>query len=62
MFTIVENQASNQCYKVESLTYGEDGLIELAASHVELVDVNEDTGLGKLAILQGWGKTNARFA
>tara|TARA_Y100001951_G_scaffold43702_1_gene34632 strand:- start:1688 stop:6133 length:4446 start_codon:yes stop_codon:yes gene_type:complete len=62
LFTIVENQASNQCYKVESLTYGEDGLIELAASHVELVDVNEDTGLGKLAILQGWGKTNARFA
>ncbi len=48
LFTIVENEASDQCYRVESLTFGEDSLIEIAASNVELVGGN------KLAILQEW--------
>ena len=48
LFTIVENEASDQCYRVESLTFGEDSLIEIAASNVELVGDN------KLAILQEW--------
>ena len=48
LFTIKESQASNQCYKVESITFGEDGLIDLSGSYVKLTDD------GKLAILQGW--------
>ena len=48
LFTIVENEASDQCYRVESLTFGEDSLIEIGASNVELVGGN------KLAILQEW--------
>ena len=48
LFTIKESEASNQCYKVESITFGEDGLIELSASYAEV------TSDGKLAMLQGW--------
>ena len=47
LFTIVENEASDQCYRVESLTFSEDSLIEIAASNVELDGK-------KLAILQEW--------
>lgn len=49
LFTIKETEKTDQCYKVESITFGEDGLIDLAASYVKLTDD------GKLAILQGWG-------
>tara|TARA_B100000700_G_scaffold192719_1_gene212239 strand:- start:9367 stop:13629 length:4263 start_codon:yes stop_codon:yes gene_type:complete len=48
LFTIKESQASDQCYKVESITFGEDGLIELSGSYSPL------TSDGRLAILQGW--------
>ena len=48
LFTIKELQASNQCYKVESITLDEEGLVELSGSYAEL------TSDGKLAILQGW--------
>ena len=48
LFTIKETEKTDQCYKVESITFGEDGLIDLAASYVKL------TSDGKLAILQGW--------
>ena len=47
LFTIKESEASDQCYKVESITFGEDGLIELSGSYAEL-DGN------KLAMLQKW--------
>ena len=51
LFTIKESEASDQCYKVESMTFGEDGLIELSGSYAEL-DGN------KLAMLQRWDDTN----
>ena len=51
LFTIKESEASDQCYKVESITFGEDGLIELSGSYAEL-DGN------KLAMLQRWDDTN----
>jgi hypothetical protein len=55
LFTIKESEASDQCYKVESITFGDDGLIELSGSYSEL------TSDGKLAILQGWND-GSRFA
>jgi hypothetical protein len=55
LFTIKESEASDQCYKVESITFGEDGLIEISGSYSEL------TSDGKLAILQGWND-GSRFA
>jgi len=48
LFTIKEEKASDQCYKVESITFGEDGLIELSGSYSPL------TSDGRLAILDGW--------
>jgi len=48
LFTIKESEASDQCYKVESITFGEDGLIELSGSYAPLTDN------GKLAILDQW--------
>ena len=47
LFTIKESEASDQCYKVESITFGEDGLIELSGSYAELDG-------SKLAMLQKW--------
>ncbi len=55
LFTIKESEASDQCYKVESITFGEDGLIELSGSYSEL------TSDGRLAILQGWND-DSRFS
>jgi len=48
LFTIKEEEASDQCYKVESITFGDDGLVELTGSYAELTDD------GKLAMLQNW--------
>jgi hypothetical protein len=55
LFTIKETEKTDQCYKVESITFGEDGLIDLSASYVKLTDD------GKLAILQGWFDDGSRF-
>ena len=55
LFTIKELQASNQCYKVESITLDEEGLVELSGSYAEL------TSDGKLVILQGWDD-DSRFS
>ena len=52
LFTIKETKASDQCYKVESITFGEDGLIELAASYAKI------TSDGKLDMLQNWAGEN----
>ena len=52
LFTIKETDASDQCYKVESITFGEDGLIELAASYAKI------TSDGKLEMLQNWNGEN----
>ena len=51
LFTIKESKASDQCYKVESITFGEDGLIELSGSYAELDG-------SKLAMLQKWDDTD----
>jgi hypothetical protein len=51
LFTIKESEASDQCYKVESITFGEDGLIELSGSYAELDGT-------KLAMLQKWDDTD----
>ena len=48
LFTIKETEKTDQCYKVESITYGDDGLIDLTGSYTKL------TSSGALAILQGW--------
>ena len=45
VFTVKKTNRSDRVYKVESLSYGEEGLIEVAASHVPL------TATGSLAIL-----------
>ena len=52
LFTIKEEEASDQCYKVESITFGEDGLVELTGSYAELTDE------GKLAMLQNWSNSD----
>ena len=52
LFTIKEEEASDQCYKVESITFGDDGLVELTGSYAEL------TSDGKLAMLQNWSSSN----
>ena len=62
MFTIKETGNTDQCYKVESITFGEDGLIDLSGSYVKLTDASHGAGEGKLAILQGWGQgSSSRF-
>ena len=45
LFAQVDSTIEDRIYKVESITYGEDGLIQVAASHVPL------TSDGKLAVL-----------
>ena len=45
VFTKAQSNASDRIYKIESLSYGEDGLIEVAGSFVPL------TSAGKLAVL-----------
>lgn len=45
VFAIRNTTTVNRVYKVETLSYGEDGLVEVAASHVPL------TGSGALAVL-----------
>lgn len=46
VFTVKQTNKSDRVYKVESLSYGEEGLIEIAGSHVPL------TNSGSLAILE----------
>ena len=62
LFTIKETGNTDQCYKVESITFGEDGLIDLSGSYVKLTDASHVNGEGRLAILQGWGQgSSSRF-
>ena len=46
LFAQVDTTEEDRVYKVESITYGEEGLIQIAASHVPLTDDN------KLAVLE----------
>ena len=38
VFAVQNNVSTSRVYKVESLTYGEDGLLEVTGSHVELTE------------------------
>jgi hypothetical protein len=49
LFTVKNTTTENRIYKVESLSYAEDGLIEVAGSHAPV------NSLDQLIILQGWG-------
>ena len=70
LFTIRKTNKTNQCYKVESITFGDDGLIELAETHTPLISMRKDTNgnyvddengqYGRLAILDKWD-TEGRF-
>ena len=49
IFTVKNTTTEDRIYKVESLTYAEDGLVELTGSHVPL------TSTGALAIMDNRG-------
>ena len=56
LFTLKETEAADQCYKVESITFGEDGLVELTGSYAKL---STDAGNeGKLEMLQNWSSVS----
>ena len=48
LFTVKDVSSKEQCYKVESITFGEDSLVELVGSYAEVTDD------GKLKMLQNW--------
>ena len=48
LFTIKNAVTSNRIYKVETISYTEEGLIEMSGSHAPV------TSTGSLAILDGW--------
>jgi len=53
LFAIKDSVTTNRVYKVETIAYADDGLVEISASHTPLTDS------GSLAILDGWqGVTN----
>ena len=51
LFTVKNIVTSNRVYKVETISYSEDGLVEVSGSHAPL------TSTGSLAILDGWDGT-----
>ena len=55
LFTVRNTTINNRIYKVESLSYTEDGLIEVAGSHSPVNDSNQ------LIVLQGWEPTQNHF-
>ena len=54
VFTVAQENISDRVYKVESITYGEEGFIDVAASFVPLTDA------GHLAILDGVNNPNSK--
>ena len=48
LFTVKNTTTENRIYKVESLSYAEDGLIEVAGSHAPV------NASDQLTVLQGW--------
>ena len=48
LFAIKDSVTTNRVYKVETISYAEDGLVEISGSHAPLTDS------GSLAILDGW--------
>jgi len=54
LFTVKNTTTENRIYKVESLSYAEDGLIEVSGSHAPV------NASDQLTVLQGWD-TNTHF-
>jgi len=48
LFAIKDSVTTNRVYKIETISYAEDGLVEISGSHAPLTDS------GSLAILDGW--------
>ena len=48
LFTLKNTTTSNRVYKLETISYAEDGLVEVSGSHAPI------TSTGSLAILEGW--------
>ena len=55
LFTVKGTVTTNRVYKLETISYSEDGLIEISGSHAPL------TSTGSLAILDGWEGTLSHF-
>ena len=49
LFTVKNTTTENKVYKCESISYGEDGLIEVAGSYAP-TETN-----GQLSVMQYWG-------
>tara|TARA_R100000654_G_scaffold3006_5_gene10647 strand:- start:5057 stop:8914 length:3858 start_codon:yes stop_codon:yes gene_type:complete len=52
VFTVPDTSASDRVYKIESISYAEDGLINISASHAPLFHSSNSQLDGRLAILQ----------
>ena len=52
VFTVPDTSASDRVYKIESISYAEDALINISASHVPLFHSSNSQLDGRLAILQ----------
>ena len=53
LFTVKNTTTENKVYKCESISYGEDGLLEVAGSYVP---IETDTATkGQLKVMQNWG-------
>ena len=54
LFTVKNNTTENKIYKCETISYGEDGLIEVSGSFAP-VETRSDIK-GRLSVLQGWSQ------
>ena len=50
LFTVQNTTTENKIYKLETLSYGEDGLIDISASYTPI-----EPSTGYFSVLQGWG-------
>jgi hypothetical protein len=60
LFTVKNTTTENKVYKCESISYGEDGLIEVAGSYAptepsKLPNGNTNPIAGQLSVMQYWG-------
>ena len=52
LFTVKNTTTENKIYKCETISYGEDGLLEVSGSYAP-VESN-----GQLSVMQNWGLNN----
>ena len=53
LFTVKNTTTENKVYKCESISYGEDGLLEVAGSHAPTE--TDAATKGQLSVMQNWG-------